>query len=91
VAPEKRSDPGQKLSPVKGLNQIIVGTAVEARNTVLSISAGSQHENRNLAVLAAANPVTDFDAIDPREPQVEYDQIRSEINKILEGLWTIMS
>ena len=74
--PQQRPDPGQQLLALEGLDQVVVGAAVEAGDAVLGLGAGGQHQDRHVAV--GAQPAADLDAVEAGEAEVEDDQVGDE-------------
>ena len=54
----------QKFINVKGLDHVIICTAVKAKHAIFDCVASRQHEDGDVAFLADA--LTDFDAINAR-------------------------
>ena len=84
TAAQQGPDPGQQLLALEGLDEVVVGAAVEAGHPVLGLGAGGQHQDRDVAV--AAQAAADLDAVHPRQPEVEHDQVRNEAGGDVERL-----
>ena len=81
---QQRPDPGQQLLALEGLDQVVVGAAVEAVDAVLGLGAGGQHQDRHVAV--GAQPAADLDAVEARQAEVEDDQVGDEAGGDVERL-----
>jgi hypothetical protein len=84
-APQQRAEPGEQLLALERLDEVVVGADVEALDARLERVARSEHEDRHVvAVLAQA--AGDVDAVQPRQPEVEDDQVRQERMRLVERL-----
>ena len=75
-AAQQGADPGEQLAALEGLDQVVVGAAVEAVDAVLGLGAGGQHQDRHVAVGAQA--AADLDPVEARQAEVEDDQVGDE-------------
>ena len=83
-AAQQRPDPRQQLLALEGLDQVVVGAAVEAVDAVLGLGPGGQHQDRHVAVGAQAP--ADLDAVEPGQAEVEDDQVGDEAGGDVERL-----
>src|SRR3989442_6212075 len=72
-AAQQRLDAAHQLTDAEGLDQIIVGTDLEADHLVDLIGPGRQEQDRGTRL--AAQPPADLEAIGPRQAYVEQDQV----------------
>ena len=75
-APAERADPREQHRKRKRLDQVVVGAGVEAGDDVACRVTRGQHQHRGL-VAARAQPADDFDAVKPRQHQVEHDHVEA--------------
>ena len=74
-APQKRIHARQQFSRPEGLNNVVVGTQVQAEHDILFLTLGGEHEHRHgHALLSQA--ATDLVAVHLRQHDVEQNQIR---------------
>ena len=69
---------------LEGLDQVVVGAAVEAVDAVLGLGPRGQHQDRHVAV--GAQPAADLDPVEAREAEVEDDQVGDEAGGDVERL-----
>ena len=73
AAAEQRPDPGQQLLVGEGLDQVVVGAAVEPAHPVGGGVARGQHQDRQVAF--RPQPPADLQAVDPGEHHVQDRQV----------------
>ena len=66
--------PGLQLGQVEGLGQIVVGAGIQALHPIVRIAAGCQHQHRHV-VAPLAQPLQDLESRQPRQGQVEDDDV----------------
>ena len=81
---QQRPDPRQQLLALEGLDQVVVGAAVEAADPVLGLGSGGQHQDRHVAVGAQA--AADLDPVEPGQAEVEDDEVGDEAGGDVERL-----
>ena len=77
-------DPGQQLAALEGLDQVVVGAAVEAVDPVLGLGPRGQHQDRHVALGPQA--AADLDPVEPGQPEVEDDEVGHEVAGDVERL-----
>ena len=87
AAPQQGPDPGQQLLALEGLDQVIIGTAVEAGDAVLGLGAGGQHQNRYVAI--GAKLLADLDTVEPRQAEIEDDKVWDEAGGDVERIYSV--
>ena len=75
-APQQGADPCQQLAALEGLDEVVVGAAVEAVDPVLGLGPRGQHQDRHVAVGAQA--AADLDPVEAGQAEIEHDQVGDE-------------
>ena len=73
----QRPDAGEQLAALERLDQIVVGAAVEALDAVLGVGARGEDQDRDVAL--GADAAADLDAVEPRQAEVEHDEVGDEL------------
>ena len=73
-APQNGGNPGGKLAGTEGFGDVVVRADFEAAQPVTLVDAGCQHDDRHVR-LAPERP-GDLEAVEPRQPEIEDDEIR---------------
>ena len=73
-AAQQRAHAGQQLLEGEGLDQVVVGAAVEAGDLVVGRVAGGEHEHRN-GQTTLAQVAADAETVETRQHDVEQDQV----------------
>ena len=74
AAADERPQAGQQLGEGEGLDQVVVGAAVEPGDAVLEGAARGQHQDRRPDPFAA-QPPAGLEAVDPGQHHVEDDRV----------------
>src|SRR6185312_4798707 len=82
-AAQQRADAREQLLERERLRQVVVGAGVEPLDPVLDLRARGQHQDRNLAALAAQRP-RDLEPVDARHQHVEHHRVGLRL--VLEAL-----
>src|SRR4051812_19887259 len=77
AAPQQGPQAGEQLLALERLDQIVVGADVEPLHAGLQGVARRQHEDRRV-VAVVAQALGDVDAIQPRQAEIEHDDVRQE-------------
>lgn len=81
-APQHGPYPGLDDLGTGGLDDVVVGAGLQADDDVEVVTAGGQHDDRQLAALA--DPAADLHAVDAGQHEVEQQQIRPELRERVE-------
>ena len=73
AAPQHRVHPGQQLAGVEGLDQVVVGPAVQALDAVVHLAAGRHDDHRHVA--GGPDLAADVDAVHIGQAQVEQHDV----------------
>ena len=84
AAAQQGPDPGQQLLALEGLDQVVVGAAVEAVDAILGLGPRGQHQDRHVALGAQA--AADLDPVEAGQAEVEDDQVGDEAGGHVEGV-----
>jgi hypothetical protein len=76
-------DPGDQLAQVVGLDEVVVGSEVEAVHPGPQVGAGRRDEDRHLR--RAADAGADLEPVDVGQPEVEQHDVRGP-GAVLEAL-----
>ena len=88
LAPAKqRAHPREKLVVGERLDEIVVGTGVQAGDAVGDGVAGGQHQDRD--VRSGAQPPAHLDAVDARQHHVEDDEVGWLVARFDERVGTV--
>src|SRR5262249_55421599 len=82
TAPEQRAQAREQLLALERLDEVVVGTGVEALDARLERVARGEHEDRD--VVGRSQPPRDLDAIELRQPEIEDDEVRVEGGRLVE-------
>ena len=82
-APQQRAHAGEQLLALERLDQVVVGADVEALHARLQRVARGQHEDRRV-VAVVAQALGDLDAVQPRQAEVEHDDVGQERVRLVE-------
>ena len=83
-APQRGLDPARELAHRERLGDVVVGAELEPDDLVDLLGLGGQHDDRDRA--AAAQPAADLEPVDPRQHQVEHDEVERLLVEALERL-----
>ena len=87
-AAQQRPQAREQLLALERLDEVVVGADVEPLDARLERVARGEHQDRHVvAVLAQA--ARDVDAVEPREPEVEHDQVGQERVRLVERLHAV--
>src|SRR5262245_32340746 len=90
AASEERADTRQQLADAKRFREVVVGAAVEAEDLVRLFAASCQHQDGRVGIGGvAADRAADGHAVEPRQHQIEDDQIESLRPRLRETGFTI--
>jgi len=70
---QSRADASDELLGIEGLDDIVVRSRLKAEDDIRRITLGGEHDDRNARF--AADAPADFDAVDPREHEIEENEI----------------
>ena len=73
----QRADPRQQLLALERLDEVVVGAAVESLDAVVGLGARGEDQDRDVAL--GAQPAADLDAVEPRQAEVEDDEVGDEL------------
>src|SRR3954470_17514520 len=76
-APEQRAHAGEQLLALERLDEVVVGADDEALNARFEGVPGRQHEDRRV-VAVVAQALGDVDAVQPRQAEVQHDDVGQE-------------
>jgi hypothetical protein len=76
LAPPQRSHAGEQFAHVERLHEIVIGPGIEAGHALFRRIARRQHENR-CCVTTVARPANDFDAVEPRQIEIEHHHVEA--------------
>ena len=88
AAAQQRAQARQQLLALERLDEVVVGADVEALDARLERVARGQHQDRHV-VAVLAQPACDVDAVEPREAEVEHDQVGQERVRLVERLHAV--
>ena len=74
-APQDRVDAGDQLARRERLDDVVVGAAPQPGELVLLLALRGQQDHRRRAALALAQVAQDLEAVEPRQHQVEDDEV----------------
>ena len=86
-ASQEGPDPAHQLAQAERLGQVVVGTELQADHLVDLVVAGGQDQDGRLRA-GGAQPAQDLEAVDPRQTDVEHDQVGRLAGAELEALLT---
>src|SRR3954447_13391414 len=66
---QQSPDPGEQLAALEGLDEVVVGAAVEAVDPILGLGARGQHQDRHVAV--GPETAADLDPVEAGQAEVE--------------------
>jgi len=83
-------DAGDEDLAGKRLGDVVVGAELEAEDDVGLLGLGGQHDDRGLgAFLGGADTAADFEAVEPREHQIEKDEARVLLEDLVEARFAV--
>jgi hypothetical protein len=85
--PKKRTYPREELVVCEWLNEIVVGPRIKPGDAVGNGVARGEHQDRQIRSVSQAP--ADLHSVDPREHDVEDDEIRRPIARGNKRAWTI--
>ena len=74
AAAERGPDAGDQLGHLERLAHVVVGARLEAHDDVDRVRAGREHDDRRRGL--AADRAADLEAVEPRQHDVEQDEVR---------------
>src|ERR1700722_5277366 len=83
-SPQRRLDPAGELAQRERLGDVVVGAELEPDDLVDLLGLGRQHDDRHRA--AAPQLPADLEPIDPRQHQVEHDEVERLLVEALQRL-----
>ena len=83
AAPQQRAHAREQLLALERLDEVVVGADVEALDARLQRVAGGEHQDRRV-VAVVAQALGDIDAVQPRQTEVEDDDVRQERVRLVE-------
>jgi len=83
--PQQRLDPAHQLAQAVRLRQVVVGAQLEPDHLVDLVVAGRQDEDRRLRA-RGTEPPQDLKPVDPRQADVEDDEVRGLVRREVEAL-----
>ena len=89
AAAQHSVDMGHQLLHLKGLDDIVVRAHFQARDAVVHLAFGGEHDDGHLAGLAYL--AADSPAVHHREHDVQQHQVRRLLFKLLNGLAAVIS
>ncbi len=87
-AAQQRAQPGEDLLDVEGLDHVVVGAGVQARDAVGGLHEGGEHEDGGPVALGAQHPA-DLEAVDARHHHVEDEHVRRVPVRLRQRLHTV--
>ncbi len=84
AAPQERANARQQLAPLEGLDQVVVGAAVEPADPVVGLRARGEHEDRHVAL--GAQLAADLGSVQPGEAEIEHDEVGDEGMRLVKRL-----
>ena len=81
---QRRLDAAGELAQRERLGDVVVGAQLQPHHLVDLLGLGRQHDDRHRA--AAAQPPADLEAVEPREHEVEHDEIERLLLEALQRL-----
>ena len=81
-------DPRDELLEVERLDEVVVGARPEARDPVFDLVTGGQHDDHQARVLPHAPG--QLHAVDPRQHQIEDDELRLEVLQLGKRLVAVL-
>ena len=84
AAPQQRAHAGQQLLALERLDEIVVGADVQPLHARLQRVAGGEHQDRRV-VAVVAQALGDVDAVQPRQTEVQDDDVRQEGVRLVEA------
>ena len=82
-ATQQRAHAGVQLIERERLDEVVVGTGVEARDAVADRVAGGQHQDRR-AVAPLAHPPADGQAVEAWHRDVEHDRVEVSARELVQ-------
>ena len=83
-APEQRAHAGEQLLALERLDEVVVGADVQALHARLQRVAGGEHQDRRV-VAVVAQAAGDVDAVQPRQAEVQHDDVGQEGVRLVEA------
>src|SRR5213593_182235 len=80
--PEDGTGPGHDLARREGLRDVVIGAELQADDAVGLLALGREHDDRRLRL--CPDPPKDLQAIDPREHEIQQDEVGSAGRERLE-------
>ena len=80
AAAQQRAQPREQLLTLERLDEVVVGTGVQALDAGLQRVAGGEHEDRH--VVGRAQPAGHLDAVELGQPEVEDDEVGVERRRL---------
>ncbi len=89
-APQQRAHACQQLAHAERLGDVVIGPALEAQHAVGLFGACGQHQDGRLSIRAVtADRLTQRDAVEPRQHEIEHDQVEAAFLRDMERLFTV--
>ncbi len=86
-APEERTHPASKLADRERLRDVVVGAELETEHLVELLAARCQHDDRDVAL--AAQTLADLEPVEPRQHDVEDDEVERVLVEAPERLFAV--
>jgi hypothetical protein len=87
-APQQCAQPRDQLLARKGLDEVIVGTRLEAGDALADLRGSGEHQH-GCVVAGRAHPPADLQAVEPWHEHVEDDRVGVHVAKRLHALATV--